>query len=867
MVTKKTTKEIKKILVTGDVVIDHHLYQGSREAPHLKAAPGTMIVDKPAGARLLFEIINQVALSKKDVQNRAKVLFGLKIAPGLNLSVDHHSYAVWSPRPKEENSKENVWRMTQPLGYGGKESPTGVCQTIPPTEDSTDPNIIVIDDGALGFRFCTMDLAWPQPIRAKKSRKLEWIVYKMASPVAQGDLWRTVSADFSEKLILVVSISDLRREEVGITKGLSWERTIQELTTELHYNSSIRDLLKSRHLIVTFGSEGALWVNRERDKHHYFLVYDPARLEGEWGNQFQGRAMGYLSCFTAAIVNQLIGDQGKNDIGKGIALGLSAMRRLHMEGHGDIKRPDPGFPFPEIAQEILGPSKGYSLVQVPSPDILESPSTYWTIMEGNLGPDKSNRLPLYGLARRVALFGSKAINTIPYARFGKLFTVDRSEIESLRGIQRLVKDYEAKKNVPRPFSIAVFGPPGAGKSFGIKQIAKALLGKDVPILEFNLSQFSLPNELIGCFHQVRDCVLKGTTPFVFWDEFDSREYLWLQYLLAPMQDGEFREGQIVHPIGKCVFIFAGGTSYTMENFGPQDKNSEAFKKFKLLKGPDFVSRLSGYLNVLGPNKTQKYDPKKGIWIDNDKPADICFPVRRALLMRAVLDLKDEEILKIDKGLLNAFLEIDKYNHGARSLETLLLQTKMPGSSILERSDLPPAEQMSIHVDTGKFLSLVKHDLPFKMNSEILAPACHEFYRKDSKKNKLAVKFDMDFPALPEGIKKDNLAAAQRIPEVLSYAGLLVVPKTHPDDLAISKVRQKLKNSIELLAEAEHNGWMEQKFMDGWEYGTTRDDVHKIHDALIPYGTLSEDNKEKDRNSVRNYPEIVKMAGFKIVQKK
>ena len=867
MAVKKTIKRTKKILVTGDVVIDHHLYQGRREAPHVKAAPGTMIVDSPAGARLLFEIINQVALSEKDVQNKAEVRFGLKIDPGLNLSIDHHSYAIWSPCPKEANTKQSVWRMTQPLGYGGKESQAGVCQTTPPNEDSTDPNIIVIDDGALGFRFCTMDHVWPQPIRNKKSRILEWIVYKMASPVAQGDLWRTVSADFNEKLVLIVSISDLRQEEVGITKGLSWERTVQELVTELQCNSSIRDLLKSRHLIVTFGSEGALWVNRERDKHHYFLVYDPAHLEGEWGDQFQGRAMGYLSCFTAAIVNRLKGDQEKIDIGKGIASGLSAMRKLHMEGHGDIKRPDPGFPFTEIAQEILGPSKGYSLIQVPSPAILESPSTYWTIMEGNLETDKSNRRPLYGLARRVALFGSKTINTIPYARFGKLFTVDRSEVESLRGIQRLVKDYEAKKKAPRPLSMAVFGPPGAGKSFGIKQIAKAVLGKDVPILEFNLSQFSLPNELIGCFHQVRDCVLKGTTPFVFWDEFDSREYLWLQYLLAPMQDGEFREGQLVHPIGKCVFVFTGGTSYTMENFGPQDKNSEAFKKFKLLKGPDFISRLSGYLNVLGPNKTQKYDPKKGIWMDNDKPADICFPVRRALLIRAVLDLKDDEVLKIDRGLLNAFLEIDRYHHGARSLETLLLQTKQPGSSILQRSDLPPAEQMSIHGDTGKFLSLVKHDLPFKLNAEILAPACHEFFRQDSKKKGYPVKLDVEFSALPEGIKKDNLAAAERIPEVLSYAGLLVVPKNHPDDLAISKVRKILKDNIELLAEAEHNGWMEQKFLDGWEYGTTRDDDHKIHDALISYGNLSEENKDKDRNAVQNYPEIVNLAKYKIVQKK
>lgn len=83
-----------------------------------------------------------------------------------------------------------------------------------------------------------------------------------------------------------------------------------------------------------------------------------------------------------------------------------------------------------------------------------------------------------------------------------------------------------------------------------------------------------------------------------------------------MQDGLFQEGQISHPIGKCLFIFAGATSATYEHFGPRNPDrmskeereslgsrlrdvEDYWRTFILKKGPDFHSRLSGYLNVLG----------------------------------------------------------------------------------------------------------------------------------------------------------------------------------------------------------------------------------------------------------------------------
>ena len=49
---------------------------------------------------------------------------------------------------------------------------------------------------------------------------------------------------------------------------------------------------------------------------------------------------------------------------------------------------------------------------------------------------------------------------------------------------------------------------------------------------------------------------------------------WLKYFLAPMQDGVFRVGDSIHPIGKAIFVFAGGTSSTYNQFCGEDIEDE-----------------------------------------------------------------------------------------------------------------------------------------------------------------------------------------------------------------------------------------------------------------------------------------------------
>jgi hypothetical protein len=463
------------------------------------------------------------------------------------------------------------------------------------------------------------------------------------------------------------------------------------------------------------------------------LVFDAPRAEGEWAQrQGKGGAFGFLSCFTASVVRELTRPKADPDFERALFSGLRASRECRRLGHGQVylkekqsdgkekQVPNPkiGFPFEEIANSIRAPEQAFVSAPIPI-DI--SDRREWMMLDewhGHGGRQRAH----FEAALAVAIVGPGALGRFPVAAFGKLQTVDRKEIESLRTFRKLIKAYEQKGAQKKPLSLGVFGPPGAGKSFGVIQIAKAVLGsEDEDILTFNLSQFNEPSDLNGAFHQVRDRVLSGKTPVVFWDEFDSQGYKWLQYLLAPMQDGKFQDGQIAHLIGKCIFVFAGATSDTFDAFGPRNpediapgelngrSGSDQFRRVKqewldfvLKKGPDFKSRLVAYLNVLGPNPRRCWTKDAGGRRWQDDATDVCYPIRRALFMRSQFDLKDGARLRLDMGVVRALLEIPRYKSGSRSLEFLCGYIREHSAGTPTRSSLPGPQLLDLHVDAATF---------------------------------------------------------------------------------------------------------------------------------------------------------------------
>ena len=474
--------------------------------------------------------------------------------------------------------------------------------------------------------------------------------------------------------------------------------------------------------------------------------------------------------------------------------------------------------------------------------------------------DKTS-INLAEISYNIVKYGEKsALKFIPIAQFGKLKTVDRTEIEAYRSIKNLITEYVSAKSVMRPLSIAVFGTPGSGKSFGVTEVASSIAPKLIEKLDFNLSQFQSLTDLTNALHRVRDVSLMGKIPLVFFDEFDSAfqgKLGWLKYFLAPMQDGVFRVGDSVHPIGKAIFVFAGGTSSTYKQFCGEDIEDETeykqfLNEFKDAKGPDFISRLRGYVNILGPNQT-------------DEKWDQLFIVRRAMLLRSLIERKTPDLIdgsgeaQIDNGVLRALLKVPRYKHESRSMEAILEMSRLTNASKWEQALLPSKEQLRLHVDEEQFYRHLMYDSFFSEKIESIAAALYHnralLCESDSKAKLVDGK---TWDHISEEVKKYIHNQVRHIPGALNKINYeLISVNEQPESMEFSD------KEVEILAEYEHKRFSLEKKEAGWKFGIEYDEDKKTDPMLVSWDSLDKNYQNHIIESIKAWPEILAKSNFKI----
>jgi len=882
-------KTQKNILIIGDSVIDHHLLKGNKTEASGPESIGTSFTQTFGGAKLTFNLIEkfinkineETPLKKGETQ--PVCYWPFLESPSINSSQGtlRDSYLRWEITEKEKDGKKEYHcRLSEKLGFGGHpETREDEWFKIDKKLKDTEYNTIVIDEAGIGFR--NRKAAWPDFNNADS------IFLKTTYPLCEGALWDELIRH-KQKLITIVNLTQIKHYNIKVSSGISWEQTALDVVYGLHKDSTLKNLLKSKEVIITIGSAGAIIIKTSDDpsQNEYSLVFDPQFMENEWEEIYSKEIMNQIglgSSFLAGLAASLsLKELSTVD---SVKVGLNTMTAAMLTG---VFRLTDKFLFEpadlSIALKERFKKRYFSYAYIPSPawaeglDYLQNPE--WSILENNYD-NKNGKIyrpkpDLFPLAFSLAEIGIDNLHYAPRLSLGSVTLFDRNEIENMRNIRKQVDFYDHYDIGKKPLNITVFGPPGAGKSFIVKAMANSMFESKrtkPSFLTFNLSQFKDESELPGAFHSIRDEVLKGKLPIVFWDEFDSNEYEWLKSLIAPMQDGEFQEGKEVHPIGKAIFVFAGGMTYTMQHFADKMEKPEYVGK----KGPDFLSRINCSLNVFGPNRKPFLNGKTKKWSKEGDKKDNCFSIRRALFIRQLLSSGDKP-LNIDRQLLRALIEVKCYKNGSRGLERLLKNLAVQSTRKIERSDLPSTEIIQMNVDYADFMDKLSDESSAEnLVFEQIAVSVHNAWLE---KNVAHSVYFKQYNDLSYDMRIDNICAAKRIKEVIEKTGkfiLISMPELKSRMLADAKKEfdkyLEVNTKLDKLAEWEHKGWMKSRELARWKSGK-RSDYHKTHNCIVPFNKLDsgvkdrtkQKEKNKDRDTLKKYTSMLEGSGYTITFK-
>ena len=127
---------------------------------------------------------------------------------------------------------------------------------------------------------------------------------------------------------------------------------------------------------------------------------------------------------------------------------------------------------------------------------------------------------------------------------------------------------------------------------------------------------------------------------------------------------------------------------------------------------------------------------------------------------------------------------------------------------------------------------------------------HNFYEKN-----------IAFEDLPDYVKYSNYKQTDYLIRLLALRGYSVVDADSPGEA----VTAFDPDSIEFMAEKEHESWYKLKVNLGWTYGSVKDDISKTNPNLVEWFALDFEAKEANRNTFKNLPEMCKNVDLKIVK--
>ena len=372
--------------------------------------------------------------------------------------------------------------------------------------------------------------------RARCGRKPEQIILQLARFGGDREhplLARLHAIDLAARTTILTSIGDLRACPQRVGVSLSWERLFEAIIAAVcsprgPFVDDQNNLL-FHQVIVTVGASGAVIVGQEHDT----LIFDRSGQEGDFARHLTRQAPGANTCVLGALAAAWVNWPPGVDWSRATRDGIALARLLYLDGcevvaAGDCQRLQ--FPCQRLVkayhegtgdkrtdkiwdlgifQDVRGLARSEGGRRPQGAPGAAPPRAGWSILEeavkenrGRAGAQITEASVARGSRTMDAVFEyarmiveegpGAALPDVPVEMVGNWRSADRREIEGVRSVYNAMADYLKQQRLQTPLCVAVFGPPGAGKSFVVKEIARGLGIAENAQLTFNLSQFTSP---------------------------------------------------------------------------------------------------------------------------------------------------------------------------------------------------------------------------------------------------------------------------------------------------------------------------------------------------------------------------------------
>ncbi|MGQ9745280.1 MAG: ATPase [Dissulfurimicrobium sp.] len=668
----------------------------------------------------------------------------------LNYGVQKDVFQIFKRRDQGAAENDHGWFMFhQILPAGGRETESETIEITDANRPILSGNngILIIDDGG------------NPPKIAQEMRQLNPGAWVIALGISAAH-WQEWAELFKEDFILICRLSDLETTRMEMDSSILWESTVAMAIRSIKSPEvGLWDEKLNRfkcHIMVEMFPDGILYIGPDIAMFRH--------LDGSLPDKGSHRSSGSVPCYDTLLPAMLAIDYlrlkkiplERNyffDLSKRILLNWQQLYQYGYYFTDSLEFPNLDFAstYPAgVPCSLLDTGNDpYFFVLPPFTSHFEKTLEAVSCQQWN----EERRQAIRSFFRTTALFHPCETTRAEAARkpgyigvilsvlkhlkeevnrkegfkhlrlfqIGALRTTDPSEIEPVVALQRVMDSYVTKEHVKRPLCIGVFGPPGSGKSFAVIEVANVISKKfdrnPFEFFQFNLTQFSGPEEINSAIDLIRASVAKGKIPIAFWDEFDCRydgfEFGYLRYFLPAMQDGVTYINGVPRHIGRSIMVFAGGVKDSWDDMTTllEQREGQIDRMIKTLKIPDFMSRLRVVLDIEDIKIPEELLRDSASGKDLETLERILF--KRAFIIAHQMATHWPKAARKTSGLLLRLL-IAKYKFGARSIEAVIESSHAADHLVYGLPELITPSTARIHaewrVDLEKRVDQIRKDL-------------------------------------------------------------------------------------------------------------------------------------------------------------